>query len=326
MIHPNELKSDYNIEIANGGISTTGKVWDILFASYRGDIEYVKKLVEESPGLIYAQYNYTPPIHLAVREGHINLVKYLLDKGAYDPEYKTYPFLDKLHTIAQDRGYEEIAMLLERFHQDPALSKFKGDNGAINYRRSELQSELQVAIDRENLERTKQILEDHPGLVHDELFFWGEGIMMMPAKDGNREMLELLMSYGAKVPLVLKWAQEYYFKHYEIAAFLIQSGMDPQIMSWHHVRLLHDMAQKGNIPKAELLIKHGADINSLEEEYQSTPVGMAVRWGQTEMVEYLLKHGANPGKSGAIWSTPLEWARKKKHFDIEKILLSVGAE
>jgi ankyrin repeat protein len=28
------------------------------------------------------------PIHFAVREGHVELVKYLLDNGAHDPNYK----------------------------------------------------------------------------------------------------------------------------------------------------------------------------------------------------------------------------------------------
>ena len=44
--------------------------------------------------------------------------------------------------------------------------------------------------------------------------------------------------------------------------------------------LLHDMAHEGDIPKAMLLLDHGADINPIDEEYQSTPLGMAARWGR----------------------------------------------
>ena len=51
--------------------------------------------------------------------------------------------------------------------------------------------------------------------------------------------------------------------------------------------ILHDMAQNGNIEKAELLLKYGAKINSVDQEYQSTPLGMSVRWGHVEMVNYL---------------------------------------
>ena len=77
------------------------------------------------------------------------------------------------------------------------------------------------------------------------------------------------------------------------------------------------MAQKGNIPKAELLIRHGAEIDIVNQEYQSTPLAMAVRWGHNEMVEYLLTQGADINKSGAVWAVPLEWAKKKSRWKLK---------
>ena len=164
-------------------------------------------------------------------------------------------------------------------------------------------------------------MKEHPEFALDETYFWGEGILTIPVQHEARKLVELLLKYGAKVPDILKWTQAYYFKFYDSAAHIMEHGMNPNVMSWHHVTILHDMAQKGNIPKAELLIKHGADIDPVDEEYQSSPLGMASRWGHIEMVEYLLKQGADPNKSGASWSTPLAWARKKGHNDIESILL-----
>jgi len=102
--------------------------------------------------------------------------------------------------------------------------------------------------------------------------------------------------------------------------------MNPNHMTWHHVTLLHDMAQEGDIQKAALLLKHGAEINPLDDVYQSTPLGLAARWGNVEMVEFLLKQGADPNKSGASWATPLSWAKKKGHNDVENILKKAGAE
>jgi ankyrin repeat protein len=101
--------------------------------------------------------------------------------------------------------------------------------------------------------------------------------------------------------------------------------MNPNVMSWHQVTILHDMAQKGDIQKAELLMKHGAEVNFVDEEYQSTPLGMAVRWGHVEMVKYLLARGADPNKAGAPWATPLAWAAKKGRNEIEKLLRDGGA-
>jgi ankyrin repeat protein len=283
-------------------------------------------MVNECPELIYAQYNYTPPIHFAVREGHLDLVKYLLDHGAYDPAYKIYPFLDSLLIMAQDRGYNDVVLLLQEYVNKPEAQKFyEGDNGKIYYNKTELQLEFQTAVDDENLEKTEMILKANPEFALDETYFWGEGILLFAAKKNNRKMVDLLMSHGAKVPDILKWTQFYYFERLDGATYMMEKGMNPNTMSWHHVTILHDMAQKGAIQKAELLIKHGAEIDAVDEEYQSTPLAMAVRWGHTEMVEYLLTQGADLNKSGAVWATPLEWAKKKGHIEIEKMLRNSGA-
>lgn len=326
MIQPPELKPELPVDLSHGAVATTTQVWNILVASREGNLEMAKELASKCPELVYAQYNYTPPVHLAVREGHVDLVSYLLDQGAHDPDYKIYPFRDSLLTIAQDREYHDIASLLQQYANDPSRWKFKGDNGTIHVPRHTQENDFQDAVDKGDLEKTRQILQDHPAFVQDDSFFWGEGILMMPAKKGHVAMVELLMSFGAKVPDILKWAQQYYFKQYDMAAFLLENGMSPQVMSWHQVTLLHDMAQKGDIPKAALLVKHGADIDLLEDEYQSTPLGMAVRWGHSEMVEYLLRHGANPHKSGAPWSAPLALARKKGYPAVEALLRKAGAK
>ncbi|HSC38506.1 MAG TPA: hypothetical protein VLD19_11555, partial [Chitinophagaceae bacterium] len=257
MIQPNELKLDLPMTVANGVMSTTSKVWEILVASRNGDLKAVKEMVADCPGLIYAQYNYTPPIHFAVREGHRDLVQYLLDQGAHDPDYRIYPFLDSLQTIAEDRGYNDIAVWLKQYADNRDKQQYyKGDNGKIHYNRTALQKEFQTVVDQENAERSEQILKEHPEFALDETWFWGEGILTFAAKKNNCKMIDLLMSYGAKVPVILKWTQAYYFERLDGATYMMEKGMNPNTMSWHHVTILHDMAQKGNIPKAELLVKY----------------------------------------------------------------------
>src|SRR5262249_40133962 len=76
-----------------------------------GDLDQVKALVSRRPELARCEYNYTPPLHFAVREGHLSVVRYLLDQGV-DLNYKTYPFGDSLVTMAQDREHQQVADLL----------------------------------------------------------------------------------------------------------------------------------------------------------------------------------------------------------------------
>ena len=325
MIQPTEMTKTLPMELHDGAVSTTIDVWNMLTASQDGDFERVKELAQRCPALITCQYDYTSPLHLAVREGHLELVRYLVGRGALDPADKTHPFMDSLVMVADDRGYDEIAQFLKQSLSDPRLTREWGDTGKIDYGRDETQRRFQELVDKNKHAEVEAMLQERPELARDELAFWGEGILSMPAKDGDRQMLELLMRYGARVPDISKWAQEYYFKNYESAVFLMENGMNPNHMNWRRVTLLHDMACKGNIPKARLLLDHGADIDPVDEEYRSTPLGFASRWGQREMVAFLLERGADANESGAQWATPLAWARKKGHTDIETDLLQAGA-
>ena len=74
--------------------------------------------------------------------------------------------------------------------------------------------------------------------------------MAGPANHGDRPMLELLLRYGARVPDVTKWGREYYFKHADRAAFLMDRGINPHHMTRHRTTLLHGMAQLGDVGMA----------------------------------------------------------------------------
>ena len=316
MIQPPEMKELHPMALHDGGVSTTTEVWDMLSASFAGDLSRVKTLLDRSPGLLTCMYDYTSPLHLAVREGHVDLVGFLVELGALDPSYRNHPFLDPLMTIAEDRGFDEIAGLLR---QAPANREW-GDTGAIDFEKDDVQIRFeQVVSDRQHAE-VEAMLKECAELARDENAFWGEGILSVPANHADHRMLEILLDHGARVPDISKWGARYYFKHYDTAAFLLERGMNPNHMNWREFTLLHDMAHTGDVPKARLLLQHGADVNYIDDEYRSTPLGYAARWGHVEMVKLLLESGADPNKSGASWSTPLAWARRRNHTQVEKIL------
>jgi ankyrin repeat protein len=326
MIQPFEMKSDRPIELHEGVMSTTTDVWNMLTASRDGDLDRVMELAQRCRALLTCQYDYTAPLHLAVREGHFAVVRYLVEQGALDPAYKNHPFLESLVTLSEDREYDEIARFLKHSLEDPELTSEWGDAPAkIDRARDEAQVRFQDLVDKNEHAEVEALLRERPELALDEDAFWGEGILMMPAKDGDRRMLELLMAYGARVPDLSKWGARYYFKRYDIAVFLMEHGMNPNHMNWRRFTLLHDMAFTGDIPKARLLLDHGADINAIDDEYSSTPLGYAAHWGKREMLLFLIEMRANPGAAGTPWATPLAWARKKGHADIESDLRHAGA-
>src|SRR5438309_2149991 len=108
MKKPVEMKKPYPIELHDGGVATTVDVWNMLTASRDGDLEQVNGLAASNPGLLTCQFDYTSPIHFAVREGHYEMVRYFVESGAFDPGYWVHPFKDSLITVAEDRGFVEV--------------------------------------------------------------------------------------------------------------------------------------------------------------------------------------------------------------------------
>ena len=74
----------------------------MLTASSEGDLETMKDLASRQPGLVRCEYNYTPPIHFAVWEGHAPVVSWLIEQGV-DLSYRSYSFKDALLHGARTR-------------------------------------------------------------------------------------------------------------------------------------------------------------------------------------------------------------------------------
>lgn len=535
-IRPIELASSRSVQLPTGGVAPGDAVWEVFLAARAGDLHAVEKLVARYPGIERVEYNYTPPIHFAVREGHVELVRFLVGHGA-DLAYTTYPFGDSLVTMADDREHHEVGRLLRsvlarRFAlaegtnailaaardgdlarvqaeiaRNPRLARASTDTGetalhlavergaldvvtalldagadadairgdgykpvhcaymrtwragvtrdqarvladtllargarytifvaalagdlrfvrdalqrdssfanfedtchhrpisaaarrgdlemvrlllehgadpnlpeegaprghalwdAVYHRQHEMarllvahgadpnamvessgtpmgharkdpelfellaahgghlestdEERLERLIGEGNLAEVERVLQRRPDLVHNECAFWSEGLLAGPASAPNRDMVALLLRHGARVPTVTKWGRYYYFKHTEMVAFLLDHGMSPHHMNWHRTTILHHVAADGDLAQARLLLDHGADIDAIDEEYRSTPLGMAARWGRLEMVTFLLDRGANADAAATPWATPQAWARRKGHGTIERLL------
>ena len=107
MIQPEALKKDERLLWSTGsGVD----VWDLFCACVAGDLPAVKRLVGKDPTLVRSQHAYRTPIYFAVRENRIDVVAFLLDHGA-DPFGLAVN--DSLLEICRDRGYGELASLLQ---------------------------------------------------------------------------------------------------------------------------------------------------------------------------------------------------------------------
>jgi hypothetical protein len=159
MRQPEALKStEYLIWSRGRGVD----VWAMLEACARGDLRAVEALLAQDPNLLECEYQYYRPLHFAVRENHIDLVRYLLARGAdpmcgglgFRPVYR--PGSPGNHQwppdIAVERGYGEMLALLEttlreRFHIEP--------DGEV----------LAALIRARNVEGVRQTLDARPELL-----------------------------------------------------------------------------------------------------------------------------------------------------------------
>jgi len=72
---------------------------------------------------------------------------------------------------------------------------------------------------------------------------------------------------------------------------------------------------------AAVLLEAGADIDAIETEWSSTPLGWAAREGNKGMVEWLLSKGAKPNlPEDEPWALPSEWAKRRGHPEIVALL------
>ena len=321
-----------------------GARYTIFIAALRGDSDYVREALARDRTLA----NFEDSCHhrvlsAAVRRRDLAMTRQLLDHGA-DPNLpeEGAPRGLSLWIAVNDRELEIVRLLLA--HGADPNADVESSGTPMSQAQSKKYPEVSDLLSRHGGRRQESPERDRVGelvkagrldeaevLLRANLHWiqgddagWGDGILAGPANEGRNDVIAMLMRLGARVPPVSKWAPFYYFKHEATAAFLLKQGMDPDHMNWHRFTLLHHMAAEGEAAKAKLLIEHGADIDAIDDEYRSTPLGVAARSGQHALVTLLLDSGADPAAAGAPWAVPLAWAERKGHPRIADMLRNVG--
>jgi ankyrin repeat protein len=318
-----------------------GARYTMFIAATMGDHQFIRDALARDRALANEEDScHHRPISAAARRSDIELVRLLLDHGA-DPAApeEGAPRGHALWNAVHNRNHDLVRLLMEHgadpngmvessgtpvdhADRDPQLLALLGVPGGTNQPPT-LREEFGRLIHERKFDELERKIQGKLDLLNEE--GWGDGVLAGPANDGDHELLALLIRLGARVPPVSKWAPYFYFKHEATAAFLLDNGMDPNHMNWHRFTLLHHMAAEGELGKARLLADHGTDIDALDEEYRSTPLGVAVRRGQRELVAFLLDRGADPDLAAAQWATPMAWARKKGYEDLADTLRTAGA-
>jgi ankyrin repeat protein len=195
---------------------------------------------------------------------------------------------------------------------------------------------IQYAAWSGNLENIKKYLADNPKLLSSKE---GLGTLTAAAENGQSEMVAFLISQGADVnekgffdmtPLA-RVASTYSLNNDEkcaaVATILIVHGatIDP-VDQYGDTPLLYAVeAHKSRL--AQVLLEHGASqMSRFAGANAGTPLDYALRQGDMETVDVLLKYDPPLEAVNRDRETPLLWAVKSQKIQVARTLLEHGAD
>ena len=277
------------------GSEEGGVVWNALTASDAGDVDALRRLVERDPRLSRAEYWYTPAIHFAVREGHLETVQLLLDAGA-DPEWNGL-YDGSLIVMARDRGHTDIAGLLEEARNRGGRVLAGSDSHPIH-----------AAVTRGDTSEVHRLLDLDPSLVNagNEI---GASPLHRAVGRGVHTLAALLLDRGADVHAILSAARGLaggFWTDLQAIDLAIWHGRRPgdrrmiQLLLEHGaIRDLTVAAALGDIERVRQMLD--AEPERIRETRPSgrRPLSAAIEAGHDSIARLLLERGVDPS-----WGEP----------------------
>lgn len=301
--------------------------WTMICAAIEGDLQTIRQLVTKDPRLAQCKYNYTQPIQFAVREGHIEVVRFLLDHGA-DPAYRTYGLKDSLVTVATDRGHQAVVDMLEE-----AIQK-KSDS--FSTETESLAAKLIDAVSEQNYENVATILKNSQECVNLSNSD-GTTPLHQAVKIGDFYLVRYLLDKGANVnaqggsgfdsgrkpihhAIYAGWRdRDKYETKAMLAGYLVARGAEYNILI---------ASALGDTQRVQEFLETASSLANFRDTCDRVPISIAARRGHSEIVDLLLAHGADPNapEPDAPRGKALLEAAFHGHPEMAKTLLEHGAD
>ncbi len=301
------------------------EAWKLFAASANGELAAVKRILAETPDFMHTFVWYESPLHFAVREDQIEVVRELLNAGI-NPAYSnfTYSSWQSLLPIAKDRGFDEVhAMLVAEMQQ-----RFNYDSGY---------EPLWTAIADGQIDSVQKLIDANPKLVNigDE---HGNRSLHRAILARRLPIIEMLLNAGADInalradmqtPLHLaNEGGDYWYSKNDKA--------DADTTWTQVIELLRDRGATYEFSNAISL----NDIDHVKSELAKTPelakrlnparrspLYLAARRGHMELVRLLLENGADPNlpEHCAPSGRALFEASARNDIEMMKLLIEHGA-
>lgn len=290
-----------------------GNVAVLLTAATANDIPTIQKLVDQNFPLNTADYDKRTALHLACSEGHLDLIKYLIDHGSnvnaidrfgdtplscavWAKQHQVCAFLrengGRIISREANRDSNIFQLLTAAAKGDAeALSEMLESGMDANSYDYDKRTALHVASSRNHVKLVKILLAKK--CIVNPIDVFGQTPLDDALRDGHSEICELLRGSGASE---------------KTSALLLAA------------------AASGDVSKVVSLITNGVNVNTPDYDGR-TALHVASAKNQLNVVKYLLEVGADPRALDNFNNTPLDDAARGLsqgggHAEMHKLLLT----
>lgn len=313
------LLAAIGILVSLHGVSCAQTIHDLVLA---GDIAGVERALKVDPRGIEARDNAgMTPLEVAARNGHRDLVGFLLRHGAKVDRERGYPWTPLYQAVSA--GEYEIAGMLLRAGANPNTAST-----------DELAAPLELAAQAGD-ERMLKLLLAHRARV--DIGERGEGTpLMVAAREGHVGIVKLLLARGANIEAMdvagrrpLDYAA--WGGHADVVRLLLDRGASARARTGKGAfdRLARAVAGM-NIEILQLFIDRGVPVVLVDPGSGASLLTVAAEAGpdryDPDVGNYLFQLGAGPNGRDAIWrSSVLQRAITHRNRALIEQLLTHGA-
>jgi ankyrin repeat protein len=256
-------------------------------AVIEGNIEIVEYLVSQGADINIKDGSGETPLQIAIHEGKLELIKFFLSKKA-DVNMKDYFNETSLHE-AVNKGEIEIVKLIVAHGAD------------LNAKNNLKETPLFYAVKNNYSDIAKYLISKGSEVNTKDL--GGRSPLHEAAYQGDLDIVKYLISKGARVNAKAKY----------------------------DIYPLHVAAKQGQLEIVKYLILKGAKINvtgaaviglSIYRTMRCTPLHVAANKGHLEIVKYLISQGAEINAQNNEEETALDLAEKLRHKEVVSFLSS----
>lgn len=316
-------------------------------ASYKGQTEIVRLLLEKGADAAIGDNENSQPIHNAAVAGHVNVLEILLESGVdidtrdangntalifsliYSQFETTNWLIDKGADlkISNNDNVNPLSYASLRGRLD-ILKRIIASGANPNHQAQSGRTALIFAAGNDHTEVAEYLLQSGADTEIPENY--GRTPLLWVAREnGNAEMAALLIKYGADInardrfddtPLVLAAWRGFS----EIVNLLLDSGAEVETTGDNGEELLNYSVEKGLGRLFSKLAESNMDLK-MKNRYGSSLLHSAAQGGSVDIINTFIEKGFDVKETDVFGWTPLHYAAWKGRSEAAQILIEKGA-